>query len=116
MPWCRSPDFSIGSTCTTTKVIGTIRKGGQRQIVTRSDVQVVNVSGGGQPQPDAQPQGDKKPRILHIIDNAEQMGLSGFYIRIPKSAFRAYGDLLPECDSRGVVWAGNKFCTWRRTR
>ena len=89
--------------------IGTIRKGGQRQIVTRSDVQVVNVSGGGQPQPDAQPQGDKKPRILHIIDNAEQTGLSGFYIRIPESAFRAYGDLLPECDSRGVVWAGNKI-------
>jgi len=23
--------------------------------------------------------------------------------------FRAYGDLLPECDSRGVVWAGNKI-------
>ena len=89
--------------------IGTIRKGGQRQIVTRSDVQVVIVSGGGQPQPDAQPQGDKKPRILHIIDNAEQTGLSGFYIRIPESAFRAYGGLLPECDSRGVVWAGNKI-------
>ena len=24
-------------------------------------------------------------------------------------AFRAYGDLLPECDSRGVVWAGSKI-------
>ncbi|MDQ8727386.1 ATP-binding protein [Bradyrhizobium sp. LHD-71] len=91
--------------------IGTVRKGGQRQIVTRSDVQVVKVGGGGQAQPeaDAQPQGDKKPRILHIIDDTGQTELSGFYIRIPESAFRAYGDLLPECDSRGVVWAGNKI-------
>jgi molecular chaperone HtpG len=91
--------------------IGTVRKGGQRQIVTRSDVQVVKVGGGGQSQAeaDAQPQGDKKPRILHIIDDTGQTELSGFYIRIPESAFRAYGDLLPECDSRGVVWAGNKI-------
>jgi molecular chaperone HtpG len=89
--------------------IGTIRKGGQRQIVTRSDVQVVNVGGGGQAQPDAQPTGDKKPRILHVIDDSGQTGLGGFYIRIPESAFRAYGDLLPDCESRGVVWAGNKI-------
>ena len=89
--------------------IGTIRKGGQRQIVTRSDVQVVNVGGGGQAQPDAPPPGNKQPRILHIIDDTGQTDLGGYYIRLPKSAFKAYGDLLPGCDSRGVVWAGNKI-------
>ena len=35
--------------------------------------------------------------------------MSGYYIRLPDSAFSAYGDLLPECDSRGVIWAGNKI-------
>ena len=89
--------------------IGTIRKGGQRQIVTRSDVQVVNVGGGGQAQPDAPPPGNKQPRILHIIDDTGQTDLGGYYIRLPESAFKAYGDLLPGCDSRGVVWAGNKI-------
>jgi hypothetical protein len=24
-------------------------------------------------------------------------------------AFKAYGDLLPECESRGLVWAGNSI-------
>jgi molecular chaperone HtpG len=89
--------------------IGTIRKGGQRQIVTRSDVQVVNVGGGGQAQPDAAGSENRQPRILHIIDEQGKTGLDGYYIRLPESAFRAYGDLLLECDSRGVVWAGNKI-------
>jgi molecular chaperone HtpG len=87
--------------------IGTIRKGGQRQVVTRSDVQVVNV-GGAHAQPDPPPSDNKQPRILHVIDDDGQTGLGGYYIRLPETAFKAYGDLLPECDSRGVVWAGNK--------
>lgn len=87
--------------------ISVVRRGGQRQVVTRSDVQVVNVS-GGQSQPEPQP-GRPHPRILHIIDEQGATGLGGFYIRLPDTAFSAYGDLLPECDSRGVVWAGNKI-------
>lgn len=91
--------------------IGTVRKGGQRQVVTHSDVQVVNVGRGssGQVQADSQPAVDKKPRILQVVDESGQTGLGGYYIRLPESAFRAYGDLLAECDSRGVVWAGNKI-------
>lgn len=88
--------------------IGTVRKGGKRQIVTRSDVQVVNV-GGGEAQPEGQLSDNKKPRILNIIDDTGQTGLGGYYIRLPESAFKAYGDLLSECESRGVVWAGNKI-------
>jgi molecular chaperone HtpG len=87
--------------------IGVIRKGGQKQVVTRSDVQVVNVGGGrSQPAPQA---GKELPRILHFIDDSGTTGLNGYYLRLPDGAFRAYGDLLPECDSRGVVWAGNKI-------
>ncbi len=87
--------------------IGMVRKGGQRQVVTRSDVQIVNV-GGGQRQPEPQP-GKPLPRILHIIDEQGTTGLGGFYLRLLDTAFSAYGDLLPECESRGVVWAGNKI-------
>ncbi len=87
--------------------IGIVRKGGNRHIVTRSDVQVVNV-GGGHRQQEQQP--DKpNPRILQIVDEQRTTGLSGFYIRLPDTAFSAYGDLLPTCESRGVVWAGNKI-------
>lgn len=88
--------------------IGVVRKGGQRQIVTRSDVQVVNVGGGDESV--TEPQADETyPRIMHIIDEEGTTTLAGFYIRLPNSAFRAYGDLLPECESHGVVWAGNKI-------
>jgi hypothetical protein len=87
--------------------IGVVHKGGQRQVVTRSDVQVVTV-GGGQPQSEPPP-GKPNPRILHIVDQGGGTGLGGFYIRLPDTAFSAYGDLLPECQSRGVVWAGNKI-------
>lgn len=89
--------------------IGVVQKGGQRQVVTRSDVQVVNVGGNhSQNVPEVSPE-KPHPRILHIIDEQGSTGLAGFYIRLPDTAFCAYGDLLPECDSRGVVWAGNKI-------
>jgi molecular chaperone HtpG len=87
--------------------IGVVRKGGQRQVVTRSDVRVVNV---GTPRSQSATHSEKsRPRILQIVDQKGDTGLSGFYIRLPDSAFSAYGDLIPECDSRGVVWAGNKI-------
>lgn len=88
--------------------IGVVRKGGKKQVVTRSDVHVVNVSGGRTQPPEEHPPG-KPPRLIHIIDEQGTTNLEGYYIRLPDAAFRAYGDLLPECDSRGVVWAGNKI-------
>jgi len=87
--------------------IGVIRKGGQRQVVTRSDVQVVNISAGHN-QTEVH-SGKRFCRILNIVDDQKNTGLEGFYIRLPDTAFRAYGDLLSGCDSRGVVWAGNKI-------
>jgi hypothetical protein len=88
--------------------IGIVRKGGQKQVVTRSDVQVVTVGGGQQQQPEPQP-GKPPPRIIQVIDERGTTGLAGYYLRLPDPAFRAYGDLLPECQSRGVVWVGNKI-------
>jgi len=88
--------------------IGVVRKGGKKQVVTRSDVHVVNV-GGGQGQPPQEHPPGKPPSIIHVMDEQQATNLAGYYIRLPDTAFRAYGDLLPECDSRGVVWAGNKI-------
>lgn len=88
--------------------VGVVRKGGQKQVVTRSDVHVVDVRPGQvavvQPDP-----ATSKPRILRIVDDDGATGIGGHYIRLLDSAFNAYGDLLPDCDSRGVVWAGNKI-------
>ena len=87
--------------------IGEIRKGALRQIVTRSDIQMVNVSGEqDEPTPSAQ---KHNPRILRIVDESGETGLAGYYIRVPDTAFAAYGDLLQSCESRGLVWAGNKI-------
>ncbi len=86
--------------------IGEIRKGALRQVVTRSDIQMVSVSGGqGESTPPVQ---RRNPRILRIVDEGGDTGLAGYYIRVPDTAFAAYGDLLQACESRGLVWAGNK--------
>ena len=86
--------------------IGEIRKGALRQVVTRSDIQMVSVSGGqGESTPPIQ---RSNPRILRIVDESGDTGLAGYYIRVPDTAFAAYGDLLQSCESRGLVWAGNK--------
>ena len=88
--------------------IGVIRKGGHRQLVTQKDVQVVRI--GGEPS-NAQQETilNQKPRLLRIIDEDHKTELEGYYIRLPDMAFKAYGDLLPECDSHAVVWVGNKM-------
>ncbi len=88
--------------------IGIVRKGGQRQVVTRSDVHVVTVGGAAQQQVDP-PAGKSPPRLLQVVDDQTDTGIGGYYIRLPDGAFMAYGDLLPECESRGVTWGGNRI-------
>lgn len=88
--------------------IGVVRKGGQRQVFTQSDVRVVTVGSGNQQQQESA-LGKHSPRLLQIIDDQSTTGVGGYYIRLPDTAFAAYGDLLPECDSRGVTWGGNRI-------
>ena len=84
--------------------IGVVRKGGQRQVVTQQDIAVLNVANQEASQMDA-----KNPhRLLLIVDDDDRTNLSGHYIRLPGWAFDAYGDLVPDCDMRGVVWTGNR--------
>ena len=86
--------------------IGVVRKGGQRQVVTRQDVAVVNVTGQ---QSQRQTSENRKHRLLQIVDDDGATGLEGYYIRLPDRAYDAYGDLVSGCDSNGVVWVGNKM-------
>ena len=86
--------------------IGVVTRGGRPQVVTRSDVQTVTVGREGQTADELQ---NARPRILRIVEEESDAGVSGYYIRLPDNGFRAYGDLLPECDSRGVHWGANKI-------
>ena len=87
--------------------ISVVWKGGQRQVVTRSDIQMVNIGGE---QEDSAPSAERpNPRILCIVDQDSNIGLADYYIRVPDAAYKAYGDLLQSCESRGLVWAGNKI-------
>ena len=70
-------------------------------LVTRSDGQVVRV-GGAPGQQDRRPA--NRCRAYSHHDKEGATGLGDFYIRLPDANYNAYGDLLPECDSRGVVW------------
>lgn len=87
--------------------VGVIQKGAQRQVVTSSDVRVVNVGAPAEQTQNAQ--GQKPPKILKIVDEQHQTDLAGHYIRLPDTAYRAYGDLIQEYEYRGVTWGGNKI-------
>ena len=84
--------------------IGVVRRGGQRQVVTQRDVAVINIAIQDATQMDAQ----SPNRLLLIVDEDARTKLSGHYIRLPSWAFRAYGDLVLDCDTRGIVWTGNR--------
>ncbi len=84
--------------------IGVVRKGGQRQVVTRQDIAVLNVANQEQTQMEA----ENPHRLLLIVDEDARTDVSGHYIRLPDWAFDAYGDLVLDCDSRGLVWTGNR--------
>jgi molecular chaperone HtpG len=90
--------------------VQTISKQSERQVMRRSDVQTVRVAAstpetpsvGEQPVP-------RKAKLLKIEGDSTFAEILGYYIRLPDAAVKAFGDLIKECDSRGVVWAGNKI-------
>ena len=75
--------------------IGVVRKGGQRQVVTRSDVQVVTV-GSGQSHPSRSREGFLRAFSTSLMSRAPRDLVVSIYA-CRTAAFSAYGDLLPEC-------------------
>lgn len=84
--------------------IGIVRKGGQRQVVTQQDVTVLDVANQEATHVDVK----DAHRLLLIVDEDARTSLSGYYIRLPSWAFDAYGDLVLDCNTHGVVWTGNR--------
>lgn len=89
--------------------IEVLRQGTQREIVRSSDVQVIVAGGGGGgPSTGQPPQEGRLPKLVRIEGTDEFEGLSGYYLRVPKTAAETYGDLIQQLEGRGAVWAGNK--------
>ena len=87
--------------------IGIVQRTGKPEVISRSDIHTVSV-GPGQQQEGSTP-GKPDPRILLVIDEDNATGTAGYYIRVPDTAYRAYGDLIQSCDFRGITWVGNKI-------
>ena len=90
------------------KDIDVQRRAAQKQVVRRSDVQVVRAGTSDVSVTQADQQ-QRRPKLIKIEGSDEFSALSGYYIRIPSRASDAYGDVIQQCDSRGAVWAGNKI-------
>lgn len=96
-----------------------VQRGTQREVVTQSDVHVIRVGGGGGATvavgstegvpDDQQPPEGRLPKLVRIDGVEEFAALSGYYLRIPKTAASVYGEVIQQCEGRGAVWAGNKI-------
>ena len=57
---------------------------------------------------------DVPGKLLEIVDNTAATGLGGFYIRIPISASKAFGEIIRTFSTFAVVWFANCI-TWSGT-
>ena len=92
--------------------------GAQVEIVSSQDITQVQVSSGNehyQAEAAEDSNGADVPgKLLQIIDNNGSTGLGGFYIRIPISASKAFGEIIRTFSSFAVVWFANCI-TWSGT-
>jgi hypothetical protein len=65
-----------------------------------TDIKPDGLAGRGERSIQGLKYGQPLPRIIHIIDKRGTTGLGGYCLRLPDPAFRAYDDLLPECERR----------------
>jgi len=89
--------------------IEVLRQGTQREVVRASDVQVITVGGGGGAPTTQAPQEGRIPKLVRVEGTEEFEEISGYYLRIPKTAAETYGDVIQQLEGRGAVWAGNKI-------
>ena len=82
--------------------IGVIRKGGQRQVITRRDVAVVNVT-GQQPQPHASE--NRKHRLLQIVDDDGRLAWEDTIFGYRTERMTHTGTLSPVATA--MAWSGS---------
>jgi len=88
--------------------IETVSRGTERQVVSSADIRVVQIGGGRQANVDPG-DGPRHPKLVRIEGSDEFAGLDGHYLRVPSSASAVYGDIIQQCEARGVVWGGNRI-------
>ena len=88
--------------------VQTISKQSERHVMRRSDVQTVRAAASRSAASVGDIPGPRKAKLLKIEGDQTFAEILGYYIRLPDAAIKAFGDLIKECDSRGVVWIGDK--------
>ena len=94
--------------------------GAQVEIVRRQDITQVQVSPTGREadgRSESTEEGNEAVvpgKLLEIVDNAGSTGLDGFYLRIPVSAAKAFGEIIRTFSTFAVVWYANCI-TWSGT-
>ena len=86
--------------------IEVLTHGVQRDVVRPDDVQVVH-AGGDAVQPNEVAY--REPKLVRIVGNEQFASLFGYYLRIPKSANTAYGDVIQQLEDRAAIWVGDKI-------
>ena len=94
--------------------------GAQIEIVRAQDITQVQISSGtGEGNYQTQTEGhtnsgDTPGKLLEIVDSNGSTGLNGFYLRIPISASKAFGEIIRTFSTFAVVWFANCI-TWSGT-
>lgn len=88
------------------------RGGGRTEVVGQNDIANVTISSGGGVTAEPSPSGKKTAKILSIVDETDNTGLAGYYLRIPESATAAFGNIIRAFPSFAVVWFANRV-TWQ---
>lgn len=87
------------------KDIQVFSHGSHRQVVRAGDVRIVH-AGGVVHQPEDQ---NREPKLVRIEGSQEFAALFGYYLRVPKSATVAYGDVIQQLEDRAAIWGGDKI-------
>ena len=94
--------------------------GAQVEIVRKQDITQVQVSSAADDE-DYQSRGEDHVdnsevpgKLLEIVDSDGSTGLGGYYIRIPISASKAFGEIIRTFSTFAVVWFANCI-TWSGT-
>lgn len=97
-----------------------MRTGGRIEIVRVQDITQVQISSVGEQQQMSTDHGEQDDesevpgKLLEIVDPSGATGLAGYYIRIPISASKAFGEIIRAFSNFAILWFANRI-TWSGT-
>jgi len=91
---------------------------GRVELVGRADITSVTISRSGgvvtSPPSGGVTLNKRLAKLLHIVDETGNVGIEGYYLRIPESATAAFGEIIRTFPSFAAVWFANRV-TWQGT-